>query len=159
MTLSQTAEHALRAVLYLARQPEGARVPAEVIASSLDAPRNYLSKTLGLLAKAGVITSARGPTGGFRLEVPPEELTLARVIRPFGESNGSPVCMTGDRECNAEEPCGTHATWSALQAEVLAPMERTTIADLLGRPSLNGAPNEAGAPSPASCHTNGGNER
>jgi Rrf2 family protein len=159
MTLSQTAEHALRAVLYLARQPNGTRVPAEVIARSLDAPRNYLSKTLGVLAKSGVITSARGPTGGFRLEVPAEELTLARVVRPFRETNGSPVCLTGDRECNAESPCSTHAQWSALQAEILAPMERTTIADLLGRPSLDGALPEAGAPSPATCTNNGGNGR
>jgi Rrf2 family protein len=157
MTLSQTAEHALRAVLFLAGQPAHQRVPAEAIAEALAAPRNYMSKTLGVLAKAGVITSARGPTGGFRLEVSPTELTLARVIRPFSEPNGSPVCMTGDRRCGGDDPCGTHTRWQALQAELLAPMERTTIADLLGQPTNGGARSEAGATSPATPTLNGGN--
>jgi Rrf2 family protein len=139
MALSQTAEHALRAVLYLARQPNGARVPAEVIADALSAPRNYLSKTLGTLAKAGVITSARGPNGGFRLAVPAGQLSLARVIGPFGESNGSPVCVAGGKPCDSVTPCATHERWSAVQAELLAPMERTTIADLLGAPTNGGA--------------------
>jgi Rrf2 family protein len=139
MALSQTAEHALRAVLYLARQPNGSRIPAEVIAEALSAPRNYLSKTLGTLAKAGVITSARGPHGGFRLAVPATELSLAAVIGPFGASSGSPVCVAGGRPCNAANPCPTHERWSAVQAELLAPMERTTIADLLGAPASGGA--------------------
>jgi Rrf2 family protein len=135
MALSQTAEHALRAVLYLARQPNGSRVPAEVIAEALAAPRNYLSKTLGTLAKAGVITSARGPKGGFRLAVPAVELSLSRVIGPFGETNGSPVCVAGGSPCDPGNPCATHERWTAVQAELLAPMERTTIADLLGAPN------------------------
>jgi Rrf2 family protein len=145
MQLSQTAEHALRAVLYLARQPNGARISAESIAEALAAPRNYLSKTLGALAKAGVITSARGPNGGFRLAVPAGELSLARVVRPFTESIGTAVCLAGDRECDGRNPCSTHEHWSAVQAELLAPMERTTIADLLGQPGNGRARSEAGA--------------
>jgi Rrf2 family protein len=143
VVISQTAEHALRAVLYLARQPNGARVPAEVIAEALSAPRNYLSKTLGVLAKAGVITSARGPHGGFRLEVPAAELSLARVVGPFREPTGSSACLVGGR-CDARRPCQAHERWAAVQADLLAPMERTMIADLLGQPANGGARTEAG---------------
>jgi Rrf2 family protein len=145
MALSQTAEHALRAVIYLARQPNGSRVPAEVIAEALAAPRNYLSKTLGLLAKAGVISSARGPNGGFRLAVPAGELTLARVVAPFNEHGRSGVCLTGDRRCDGLNPCVTHEQWAAVQADLLAPMEGTTIADLLGQPTNGRARSRAGA--------------
>lgn len=156
MALSQTAEHALRAVLYLARQPNGARVPAEVIADALAAPRNYLSKTLGSLARAGVVTSARGPNGGFRLEVPASQLTLARVVGPFSESAGGGACMNGGGVCDAGRPCAAHERWTAVLRELLAPMERTTIADLLGRPTGSRARTEAGATGPASFTTNGG---
>jgi Rrf2 family protein len=145
VTLSQTAEHALRAVIYLARQPLGERTPAESIARALAAPRNYLAKTLGVLAKAGVITSARGPHGGFRLAVPPGQLSLARVVGPFMEGHGSTVCLAGDQECDSRRPCAMHEQWSAVQAELLAPMERTTIADLLGRPNGGGTRPRAGA--------------
>lgn len=137
MTLSQTAEHALRAVLFLARQPEGTRVPAEVIAEALDAPRNYLSKTLGTLAKDGVISSARGPSGGFRLRVPASELSLARVVRAVDDPTVSGACLVGGRRCDADDPCAAHAQWVAVRAAALAPMEKTTIADLLGTASAD----------------------
>lgn len=146
MTLSQTAEHALRAVLFLARQPRGVRVPAESIAEALGAPRNYLSKTLGLLAREGLITGARGPTGGFRLERSPEELTLAEVVGPFEEPvKGGRICMEGGRECDGAAPCGAHARWTAVQRAARAPMEETVIADLLRVPAGDVRSEEAAA--------------
>jgi Rrf2 family protein len=134
MTLSQTAEHALRAVLFLARQPRGTRVPAEEIARALDAPRNYLAKTLGLLARHGLIAGTRGPTGGFALERSPSELTLAEVVDPFEETGGSRMCLEGGRACDAGAPCGAHARWTAVRRAARAPMEETVIADLLATP-------------------------
>lgn len=132
MSLSQTAEHALRAVLFLARQPAGVRVPAEAIADALDAPRNYLSKTLGLLARAGLITGARGPRGGFRLERSPSTVSLAEVVGLFDETEGTRVCLEGGRPCDAGSPCAAHARWTEVRRAARAPMERTTIGDLLG---------------------------
>lgn len=145
MTLSQTAEHALRAVLFLARQPEGIRVPAEVIAEALAAPRNYLSKTLGTLAKEGVITSARGPSGGFRLGVPAAQLSVARVVGAFDDPSESGACLVGGRSCSAASPCAAHARWKALRAASMAPLETTMIADLLGEAASAGARSMAGA--------------
>ena len=133
MALSQTAEHALRAVIFLARQPAGARVPAEVIADALAAPRNYMSKTLGTLARAGLVTSARGPRGGFRLEIPATELSIARVVDSFDEPRGPSACLVGGRACDPANPCQAHERWRVVRRGSRAPMETTTIADLLGR--------------------------
>ena len=70
--LSQTSEHAIRALLYLAQQPAGEPVPADRIARALGAPGNYLGKTLQLLARRGEIfdlvtdqTSAHDPLYGY----------------------------------------------------------------------------------------------
>ena len=131
MGISQTAEHAIRAVLFLARQPEGARVPAQAIAEALDAPRNYLSKTLGVLAREGLIDAMRGPTGGFRLDRSPGEVSLAAVVELFEEPRGDRVCMEGGRPCDGAHPCGAHGAWSAVRAAARAPLEDTTIEDLL----------------------------
>ncbi len=71
--LSQTAEYALRTVLYLAaRQGDGLFRVSE-IAEELGIPQNYLSKTLHILARAGVLHSSRGKHGGFRLAKPANE--------------------------------------------------------------------------------------
>ncbi len=131
MNLSQTAEHALRAVLFLARQPERTRVPAEAIADALGAPRNYLAKTLGVLARAGVIDGMRGPTGGFQLRVPARELTLARVVLEFDEPAPGRMCLVGGHLCDSLAPCVAHGRWMSVRAAARAPMEQTTIADLL----------------------------
>ncbi len=140
MPLSQTAEHALRATLFLARQPEGSRVPAEAIAEALDAPRNYLAKTLGILAKAGVIDGMRGPTGGYRLRVAASELTLARVVLAFDEPSSSRMCLVGGRQCDSRTPCVAHGRWTSVRAATRAPMEQTTIADLLDSTAGAGSP-------------------
>lgn len=129
--LSQTAEYAVRAALYLARMGGERPIPAEAIARALGAPANYMSKTLHQLAKAGLVEGQRGPAGGFRLAVDPAELTIARIAETFESPRIRPVCLLGDRPCDAREPCDAHARWSAMTAAMQAPLAETTLRDLL----------------------------
>jgi Rrf2 family protein len=129
--LSQTAEHALRATLFLARTAPGDPISADVIAEALGAPRNYLSKTLNTLAKRGLLSSTRGPYGGFQLARAAAEVTIAEVIHAFDEPRAKGICLLGGRPCNDGDPCGAHFRWKAIAAEMLAPLNNTTIADLL----------------------------
>lgn len=135
--LSQTSEHAVRAVLYLAQRAQGESVPADVIADALGAPRNYLAKTLNALAKAGIVASMRGPTGGFRLAVSADGLTLEEVIRPFDEARARRVCLLGGKPCCDEAPCAAHFRWKAVNEDVWAPLRRTTVADLLALKTID----------------------
>jgi Rrf2 family transcriptional regulator, iron-sulfur cluster assembly transcription factor len=129
--LSQTAEYALRATLFLARVPDGRPVAAEAIAKALGAPPNYLSKTLHALAKAGLVEGVRGPNGGFRLVVPAAELTVAQVVETFDERDARPMCLLGGRRCNTDDPCDAHVRWLAITRATREPLSTTTIADLL----------------------------
>ena len=143
MQLSKTADHALRAILYLARHGSEGPVPAEAVARGLGAPRNYMSKTLHALARAGLVEGLRGPAGGFRLAVPAGELSLARVVEAFDDHSGRTVCLMGDRPCSQRDPCEVHGCWTALQRNARQPFRGTSVADLLeGRCSLedHGAP-------------------
>lgn len=130
--LSQTSEHAVRAVLYLAQREPGELVPADVIADALGAPRNYLAKTLNVLARQGILASTRGPAGGFRLMVGAERLTLEDVVRHFDDPRARTVCLLGGQPCRDETPCAAHFRWKAVEEAATAPLRRTTIADLLG---------------------------
>jgi Rrf2 family protein len=129
--LSATAEHAVRAVLLLARHDGAKALSADAIAAELGAPRNYLAKTLNALAKAGVVHSARGAAGGFTLAIAPESLTLARIIAPFDDHARTPACMLRNRACDAQHPCAVHARWNAIVGHAAARFEQTTIAQLL----------------------------
>ena len=130
--ISQTSEYALRAVVYLARSGAGRSVKLEEVAEELDAPRNYLSKTLHQLARAGVLSSGRGPSGGFQLAVPPAELTLARVIASFEPpATLARRCLLGHGECSDVTPCEAHARWRLIAGPMRDFFHQTTVADLL----------------------------
>lgn len=135
--LSNTAEYALRAVLYLAESgadAEGTPVRVDTVSEALDVPRNYLSKTLHLLAKRGVLTSMRGPTGGFRLAIAPDALHLHEVIEPFDPIETRRSCLLGRPKCGDEDPCAAHLRWKAVSERIAAFFRETTVADLLERP-------------------------
>ena len=141
--LNQTAEHALRAILFLARTENGEAVPAERIAEALGAPGNYLGKTLNTLAKRGLLSSARGPAGGFRLLRDADDLTVAEVVAAVSDGpRPSTRCLLGNQPCHADAPCAAHVRWSAVREETWWPLRRTTIADLL-RPASE-VPSDAG---------------
>lgn len=129
--LSQTAEYALRAALYLAREQNRRPVTADRIARALGAPPNYMSKTLNALAKAGIVTGVRGPTGGFMLVRDPSHLTVAEVVGTFDEPSVRPMCLIGGRPCDATRPCAAHVRWMEVTGAMQAPLAATTVADLL----------------------------
>ncbi len=77
--ISQTAEYALRSVVFLGGQV-GQPVTTQRIAAATGVPAGYLSKVLQTLGKAGVVDAQRGLRGGYVLARPIDELTLLDVI-------------------------------------------------------------------------------
>jgi Rrf2 family protein len=140
--LSRTAGYAVRAVIVLARAHGERAVSAEEIASILGAPHNYLSKTLNALARRGVLTSVRGPGGGFALAVAPDVLTVADIVEVFGDATvHGPRCVLRDSECDPVHPCAAHQRWTELTLDAREPLLRTAISELCGvnRPAVAAA--------------------
>ena len=130
--LTQTADHALRALLAIARRGGDRPLRVDELALLTGAPRNYLGKTLGALVKAGLLRSARGPLGGFSLAVAPAEVTVGRIADLFAEPRAAHRCLMGDAPCDPARPCLAHHRWSAVKAAARAPLDHTSLADLLG---------------------------
>jgi Rrf2 family protein len=128
--LSTTADHAIRALLVLARSRGRRFMRADEIAAAVGSPQNYMAKTLNALAKARIVTSERGPAGGFKLAVEPESLTLARVIDLFDSPRQQSRCLLGSVPCNPLRPCAAHECWTSVMRAQRAPLITTTIADL-----------------------------
>lgn len=129
--LSGTAEYALRAVVELARQPNGQRLRASELAEITGVPRNYMGKILHELARAGVLDSSRGKWGGFRLSVPPDQLPLLRVVALFDRLDTKRQCLLGRMECSDRDPCPAHRRWKAAAEQIASFFRETTVADLL----------------------------
>lgn len=129
--LSQTAQYALRAVLHIAEHGADRPVPVGDIAQALEVPRNYLSKTLHQLARAGVVASTFGPGGGFRLARPADALTLDAVVSPF-DTAAERHCLLGRARCLDSDPCPAHEHWKAISVQIHDFFARTTVAQLIG---------------------------
>lgn len=133
--LSQTAEYALRTVLFIAARPDDSPARVDEIAQALELPRNYLSKTLHRLARGGVLSSTRGVGGGFRLRVPPTKLPLITVVKLFDPVGEGRTCLLGRPACTDAHPCEAHAKWKGVATQLDRFFRQTTVADLLERPA------------------------
>jgi Rrf2 family iron-sulfur cluster assembly transcriptional regulator len=129
--LSSTSDYALRAILVLAQATDGCPLRAKQLARATASPANYLAKTLNALARAGIVTSARGPLGGFVLAIPADELSLADIVDCFDEQRPQTRCLLGTIPCDSRRPCSAHSRWSAVNAAHRAALADTTVADLL----------------------------
>lgn len=138
MILSQTAEYALRTVLYLAAAQRDGLLSVGEIAAAINVPQNYLSKTLHQLARAGILHSSRGKHGGFRLARPAEEITLGEVVGPFNGPTGERICLLGRDACSDSDPCPAHARWKAVSNQVSGFFRETRVSDLLQGPAGRG---------------------
>jgi Rrf2 family iron-sulfur cluster assembly transcriptional regulator len=130
MVLSQTAVYALRAALHLAEQEASDRLRVDDIAEELGVPRNYLSKILHALARDGVLSSSRGPGGGFELARPADEVTLEEIVQRFDGFPSGSSCLLGRPQCSEDDPCAAHERWKEASHALRAFFHETTLADL-----------------------------
>lgn len=129
--LSQTAEYALRAVLYLAERADDGTVRVGEMAQALRIPHNYLSKILHRLARAGVLASTRGKAGGFQLAVPADRLRLYEIVAPFDRIDERRRCLLGRPQCSDSTACAAHSRWKQVADTVASFFRETSVADLL----------------------------
>lgn len=130
--LSDTAEYALRAALYIAQHASAEQlIRTDQVAEALCVPRNYLSKILHILAKQDILSSSRGVHGGFRLTHPADDLPLARIIEHFDPIVPQRTCLLGRPECSDANPCPAHDRWKGISDEVRNFFHKTTVGDLL----------------------------
>lgn len=131
--ISQTAEYALRAVVFLAMKPGGAYTTLE-IASATKVPAAYLSKVLKSLVRAGLILSQRGLGGGFTLAESPEKLTILQVLNAVDPIQRIRTCPLGI-EAHGTTLCALHKRLDDATASIEKAFSDTTIGDLLARPT------------------------
>lgn len=129
--LSNTAQYALRAMLYLGERAGAGPIRVDEIADDLAVPRNYLSKILHILVKEKVLFSLRGPKGGFELARPTKAVTLYEVVEPFHDIEARRTCLLGRKECSDIYPCVIHDRWKGVATEVARFFRETSLADVV----------------------------
>jgi Rrf2 family protein len=127
--ISQTAEYALRAVVWLASHP-GRPLTAQQIADSTRVPAGYLAKVLQGLSRAGLLHSQRGLGGGFTLARSTAELSVWDVVQAVDPIRRIHECPLG-LEVHSKRLCALHKHLDDVIVSVEADFARCSIASLI----------------------------
>lgn len=155
MRLSTRGRYAVMAMVEMASRdslgeanPEARPVTLADIAASQQLSVAYLEQLFGRLRRAGLVVSARGPGGGYRLARPAAQIAIADVVDAADEPIVATRCEAGGPGCLAGERCLTHDLWSELGDQIRLFLLGLTLADVvdgrvLGRASPPAAPRPA----------------
>jgi len=128
--LSQTAQYALRALVYIAQHAEEGPLLAKEIAEKTHVPRQYLSTILREAVRSGLLKSTRGKGGGYQLARPAHKTRLLDVLRPFDDIAARTGCPFGQEKCSDENPCVFHNHWKPVSVAFQAMLNGTTLHDM-----------------------------
>jgi Rrf2 family iron-sulfur cluster assembly transcriptional regulator len=161
MRLSTRGRYAVMAMVELAAR-EGARdaalrdsardmegrgaVSLAEIAQAQHLSLAYLEQLFGPLRRAGLVASARGPGGGYRLARPSERITISEVVLAVDEPIQATRCEDGGPGCLAGERCLTHDLWAELGDQIRLFLEGLTLADVIGSQVIGRAAPPRSAP-------------
>lgn len=114
------------------------------VARRFDLPESALAKSFQALVRAGVLSSRRGPNGGYRLDREPKDVTLAEVIEALGGSDRRHGrCLLEERQCSAGGTCALHAAAVEADERMRSSLRTLTLADLK-MPRRANRPSKAG---------------
>jgi Rrf2 family protein len=126
--LPKTAEYALRAVVWLARDPDST-CSADYLAEHTRVPRRYLHKVLQDLGKAGLVNSHPGPGGGYALARKPERITILDVVNAVAPLERIRHCPLGLP--SHTRLCPLHTELDSVYAATEKALRRVAISDLV----------------------------
>ena len=135
MRLTTKGRYAVTAMLDLALHESLGPVNLMDISKRQGISLAYLEQLFLRLRKQGLISSARGPGGGYRLQQSRADISVADVIRAVDEQVDATRCG-GHQNCQADERCLTHDLWEDLSQHITSFLGDISLSDLVQRRSV-----------------------
>lgn len=126
---SKAAEYAMRATFYIAQKgSKENKLPITEIAKAIGSPQPFTAKILQMLARDNrIISSIRGPGGGFYISDKARKLPVTAILEAMKEKSTLTKCVMGLPQCSSEKPCPLHACYLKIKLELNAIFDSTTI--------------------------------
>ena len=130
---SKACEYALRATIYIAQKSsEEKKVGIDEIAKAIDSPQHFTGKILQFLSRDNVISSVKGPNGGFFITPKQKQLPVRAVLHALDEDAVLEKCVLGLKQCSESKPCPMHAQYKSIRQQLSQLFEGKTIDQLAG---------------------------
>lgn len=129
---SKACEYGIRAVLYIAEQSRNDnRVNIKEISSTIDSPEAFTAKILQQLARSGIVSSLKGPTGGFIIEKDRlSEIKLSHIVSAIDGDDIYTGCGLGLPQCSEVKPCPVHHKFVSVREGLREMLETTSVLEL-----------------------------
>ena len=129
--LSKSSKYALKAVLYLTlHSSEEKKINVKDIAKPINVPQAYIAKILQILSKKNLISSTRGPKGGFYLNKNNRKQSVLNIIYAIDGEKKLTSCLLSLDKCNESKPCPLHDLANASRIILLKNFQTKTLNDL-----------------------------
>ncbi len=132
--LSKSAEYAIRASIFIvARSQTGHKTGLKEVASAIGSPVFFTAKILQGLTRQKLISSIKGPNGGFYVDPDSRDITLLDLVQAVDGTDLFTECGLGMKQCSDANPCPIHDQYKPIREQITSMMERTTIQHLARR--------------------------
>ena len=129
---SNSSKYAIKGVLYLAlNSDKDHKIMVRDIFEVVHVPEAYLAKLLQELSRHGIVSSTRGPKGGFYLSNENRKRTLMDIVKVIDGEKRVNSCVMGIRNCDMNNPCVLHKLVGSNKSKFIKVLEKTTILDLV----------------------------
>lgn len=135
MRLTTKGRYAVTAMLDLALHHGQGPITLSDISLRQGISLSYLEQLFARLRKQGLVSSARGPGGGYQLGKKAEAISVADVIAAVDENVDATRCG-GLKNCQSEQRCLTHDLWEDLSQQIYDFLSRITLSQLVERNSV-----------------------
>ena len=130
MRLTTKGRFAVTAMLDLALYEADKPVTLAGISERQSISLSYLEQLFSRLRRQGLVTSVRGPGGGYRLAKPQDTISVSDIIAAVDELIDATQCG-GNENCKEDRRCMTHDLWTSLNGKILEYLSSITLADIV----------------------------
>ena len=130
MRLTSKGRYAVTAMLDVAIYARQDPIPLADISERQEISLSYLEQLFSRLRRHNLVSSVRGPGGGYLLSRAPDQITIGEVIRAVDESVDATRCQ-GQSNCQQGERCLTHSLWTELSERITQFLGNISLADLM----------------------------
>jgi len=130
MRLTTKGRFAVTAMVDLALRQNRGPVTLAAISERQHISLSYLEQLFGKLRRASLVSSVRGPGGGYNLARDMAKVSVADIILAVDEPIDATQCG-GKENCHDEQKCLTHDLWAALNDRIFSYLESVSLRDLV----------------------------
>ena len=132
LKINRQTDYAVRVLLALAKQGEGARLSSSEIQREMLIPSAFMSRMVAQLARAGLVITFPGREGGVMLPRPAAQITLRDVVEAFEGPILLSECLQakGEDDCPFRTNCPVSPKWGRVQVAMLREMAAITFESL-----------------------------